>query len=212
VVVVVVPVRLAVTQTPAMQAARAAAGSVHPSPALPYSGLVAAAAVLDSTKQPTMPGELLPVVAALVAVRQTCPQREPLTREVAVVAASIPSQATSQEEKLELSAAQGSSLSDTRLHPHPASSQCSEKSKGEKLKHLTVTYNDHTLFDGEVNELVWADSDSGIKIEGRIKKAGNNSGGLLDMLANASKNRTAEMVADKRQQLETEKVEVAAEV
>jgi hypothetical protein len=32
------------------------------------------------------------------------------------------------------------------------------------------------------------------------------------MLANASKNRTAEMVAEKRQQLETEKVEAPAEV
>ena len=80
------------------------------------------------------------------------------------------------------------------------------------MKHLTIIYNDHTLFDGEVNELVWADSDSGIRIEGRIKQRGNNGGGLLDILANASKNRTAEMVAEKRQQLETEKVEVAAEV
>jgi hypothetical protein len=82
------------------------------------------------------------------------------------------------------------------------------------LKHLTIIYNDHTLFDGEVNELIWADSDAGIKIEGRIKQRNNGggAGGLLDMLANVSKNRTAEMVAEKRQQLETEQVEVPAEV
>lgn len=82
------------------------------------------------------------------------------------------------------------------------------------MKHLTIIYNDHTLFDSEVNELVWADSDNGIKIEGRIKQRNNGggAGSLLDMLANVSKNRTAEMVAEKRQQLETEQFEVAAEV
>ena len=54
-----------------------------------------------------------------------------------------------------------------------------------------------------------------LKIEGRIKQRSTSiggAGGLLDMLANASKNRTAEMVAEKRQQLETEKVEAPAEV
>lgn len=83
------------------------------------------------------------------------------------------------------------------------------------MKHLTIIYNNHTLFDSEVNELVWADTDNGIKIEGRIKQRNTSSGGaggLLDMLANVSKNRTAEMVAEKRQQLETEKVEAPAEV
>ena len=82
------------------------------------------------------------------------------------------------------------------------------------MKHLKVTYNDHTLFDGEIAELVWSDSDHGVKIEGRTKPKGavGGAGSLLDMLASVSKNRTAEMVAEKRQQLETEQVEVAAEV
>ena len=80
------------------------------------------------------------------------------------------------------------------------------------MKHLTVIYNDHTLFDSEINELVWSDSDSGIKIEGRRKQrsSGGGAGGLLDMLASVSKSRTSEMVAEKRQQLQAE--QVAAEV
>ena len=80
------------------------------------------------------------------------------------------------------------------------------------MKHLTVIYNDHTLFDSEINELVWSDSDSGIKIEGRTKQrsSGGGAGSLLDMLASVSKGRTSEMVAEKRQQLEAE--QVAAEV
>lgn len=75
-----------------------------------------------------------------------------------------------------------------------------------------MIYNDHTLFDSEINELVWSDSDSGIKIEGRTKQrsSGGGAGGLLDMLASVSKGRTSEMVAEKRQQLEAE--QVAAEV
>ena len=75
------------------------------------------------------------------------------------------------------------------------------------MKHLTVTYNDHTLFDGEINELVWLDSDSGIKIEGRTKpKSAGGAGSFLDMLTGASKARTAEMVVEKREQLEQEAV------
>ena len=41
----------------------------------------------------------------------------------------------------------------------------------------------------------------------RVKAAGG-AGGLLDMLASVSKSRTAEIVADKKQQLEQESVSV----
>lgn len=73
-------------------------------------------------------------------------------------------------------------------------------------------YNDHTLFDGEINELVWLDSDNGVKIEGRIKPAaaGKTGGqGLIDMLTGASKNRTQEMVTQKRQSIVEAEPEVA---
>lgn len=72
------------------------------------------------------------------------------------------------------------------------------------MKHLKVIYNDQILFDGEINELVWLDGDSGVKIEGRVKPAATAkpaAAGLLDMLTGASKNRTQEMVTQKRQSL-----------
>lgn len=71
-----------------------------------------------------------------------------------------------------------------------------------KLKKLKVTYNDQVLFDGEINELVWLDGESGVKIEGRVKPAAAakpGGAGLLDMLTGASKSRTQEIVAQKKQ-------------
>lgn len=61
-------------------------------------------------------------------------------------------------------------------------------------------YNDHILFDGEICELVWSDSDSGVKIEGRtVRKAQpSGGGGILDMLTGMSKQKTADMVSEKR--------------
>lgn len=79
------------------------------------------------------------------------------------------------------------------------------------LKHLTITYNDHTLFDGEIAELIWSDTANGIKVEGRLrtKPANNNGGGggLMDMLASLSKQKTAEVAAEKRADYEAEKPE-----
>lgn len=72
------------------------------------------------------------------------------------------------------------------------------------MKHLTITYDNHTLFDADIDELVWVDNDSGVKVEGRLKKtAAPTSGlgaGLLDMLTQASKAKTQQLADEKRQE------------
>lgn len=81
------------------------------------------------------------------------------------------------------------------------------------MKHLKITYNGHVLFDGEICELVWSDSDSGVKIEGRtVRKAQpSGGGGILDMLTGMSKQKTADMIEDKKAVLEAEKNGVVVE-
>lgn len=60
------------------------------------------------------------------------------------------------------------------------------------MKHLTVIYDAGSgptmLFDGEISELVFTDSDNGCKVEGRLtSKGGGQGSGLLDLLSKASK-------------------------
>lgn len=72
------------------------------------------------------------------------------------------------------------------------------------MKHLTVIYNPGTgpihLFDGPVEELVWADTTGSVKVEGKTKKPVNGSAGLLELINAASKNKTAV----KKQELEAD--------
>ena len=79
------------------------------------------------------------------------------------------------------------------------------------MKRLCVVYDGVTLFDGEISEFNWLDSDNGVKVEGRVKPkpAGGAAGGLLDMLTGASKAKTAKMAEQKREEFAAE--EVAAE-
>ena len=64
------------------------------------------------------------------------------------------------------------------------------------MKHLTITYTteqgEQTLFDSDIQELVWSDTPNGVKVEGRVKAApkGGAGGGLLDMLTSMSKAKT----------------------
>ena len=55
---------------------------------------------------------------------------------------------------------------------------------------LTVIWDGTTIFDGDVEELVFTDNDTGIKVEGRIKRA-QAGGGFLDILAAAAKPKPA---------------------
>ena len=54
------------------------------------------------------------------------------------------------------------------------------------MKHLIITVGDMTLFNGDVDEIVFTDSDAGVGVQGRIKRA-PAGGGLLDLLASAAK-------------------------
>lgn len=84
--------------------------------------------------------------------------------------------------------------------------------QGEKLKHLTITYNGHTLYDGEIAELIWSDTEGGVRVEGRVRPARASAGpGLLDMLTSFSKQRTADMAAEKLAEYEVEQEPVVAE-
>lgn len=81
------------------------------------------------------------------------------------------------------------------------------------MKHLTITYNNQTLFDGEIAELVWSESDKGVKVEGRtaVTRGASGGPGLLDMLTSLSKAKTAEVAAEKQADYEAEQEPALAE-
>lgn len=83
------------------------------------------------------------------------------------------------------------------------------------MKHLKIIYNEQTLYDGEVAEFSWAESDNGVRVEGRNKaakpKPAQGGGGILDMLTGMSKQKTADMIEDKKAVLEAEKNGVVVE-
>lgn len=81
------------------------------------------------------------------------------------------------------------------------------------MKHLTITYNDQTLYDGEIAELIWSDTESGVKVEGRVRPVRGAAGGpgLLDMLTSLSKSKTAEVAAEKQADYEAEQEPALAE-
>lgn len=71
------------------------------------------------------------------------------------------------------------------------------------MKRLTITYNGMTLFDDSVDQVMWAEDELGMKVEGRKKKAaaGQPSGqGLIDLLTSASRAKTQSVIEDKRRQ------------
>lgn len=78
------------------------------------------------------------------------------------------------------------------------------------MKHLKIIYGDVVLWDAEVGSLEWQDSDNGVKVEGRIKanKPAGGGGGLLDMLTNMSKAKTAQVVEQKRDEYAEETAEL----
>lgn len=56
------------------------------------------------------------------------------------------------------------------------------------MKRLKIEYGDLTLFDGEVDEVIWNDSDNGVSVVGKLNKPVGQ--GLIDMLTAASKKAT----------------------
>ena len=63
------------------------------------------------------------------------------------------------------------------------------------MKHLTITVGDLTLFDGDVDEIVFTDSDAGVSIQGKMRRATTPGGGaaLMQLLSSATKKSTQEV-------------------
>lgn len=58
------------------------------------------------------------------------------------------------------------------------------------MKHLAVMHGDKILFDGEVAEITWTESDNQITLKATMKKGAGGSGGvnlLADILGAAAK-------------------------
>jgi hypothetical protein len=62
------------------------------------------------------------------------------------------------------------------------------------VKHLVISVGDLTLFDGDVDEIVFTDSDAGVSIQGKMRRATTSNGGaaLMQLLSAASKKPTQE--------------------
>ena len=54
-------------------------------------------------------------------------------------------------------------------------------------KHLTITVGDMTLFDGDVDEIVFTDSDAGVGIQGKMRRASTGGNALMQLLSSATK-------------------------
>lgn len=83
------------------------------------------------------------------------------------------------------------------------------------MKRLTIVYDNTMLFDGEVEELGWQDAASQISVVGKLKRqpaaVGGTGGGFLDLLAGARRERTAEVVRERKRELAAEGELPAAE-
>lgn len=75
------------------------------------------------------------------------------------------------------------------------------------MKNLKITYGDAVLWDAPVGSLEWHDSENGVKVDGRVSAKPTSSptargGGILDMLAKASKAKTSQLAEAKREAYE----------
>ena len=64
------------------------------------------------------------------------------------------------------------------------------------MKHLTITVGDLTLFDGDVDEIVFTDSDNAVSVQGKMRRPTTSGGGgaaLMQILSAASKKTTTEV-------------------
>ena len=77
------------------------------------------------------------------------------------------------------------------------------------MKRLEITYDGKVLFDGEVAELSWKDSEGEVTVTGRQRRQPAGSGtaalsGLGDLFTKARKAQTEKIVAEKRQEITAE--------
>lgn len=75
------------------------------------------------------------------------------------------------------------------------------------MKRLRVEYGNIILFDAEVAEVSWTDSEDGVSVTGKTKKS--NGANFFDLLSAAAKNKTDDEVEERRAEYEAEKAEKA---
>ena len=55
------------------------------------------------------------------------------------------------------------------------------------MKHLIITVGDMTLFNGDVDEIVFTNSDAGVGIQGKMRRASTGGNALMQLLSSATK-------------------------
>lgn len=80
----------------------------------------------------------------------------------------------------------------------------------EPMKRLTIIYDNTVLFDGEVEELGWQDAAHQVSVVGKLKRqaAPASVGGFMDLLAGARRERTAEVVRQRKREFAEEAPEL----
>lgn len=78
------------------------------------------------------------------------------------------------------------------------------------MKDLRIEYDGKVIWDGSVSEFAWSETDSGVKVEGRLQRkppagTGNGFGGFLEAIAASQRKQTESVVAQRKKQLEAEK-------
>lgn len=73
------------------------------------------------------------------------------------------------------------------------------------MKNLKIVYNGMVLFDGDVEEFQWSDSDSTVTATGKSKRANGSSGNFFDMLVGARKQQTENLMSERRAEIASEK-------
>lgn len=75
------------------------------------------------------------------------------------------------------------------------------------MNQLKIMFRDQVIFDGEVIEFAWHDTEETVNISGkrRVDKPAASGGGLLDLLTSARRQQTQGVVSQKRADLEAEK-------
>lgn len=76
------------------------------------------------------------------------------------------------------------------------------------MKRLRIEYGNIVLFDSDIAEISWTDSEDGVSVTGKMKKS--TGGNLFDLLAGVAQNKSDNEVEQRKADYEAEKAEKAA--
>lgn len=65
-------------------------------------------------------------------------------------------------------------------------------------RHLRIEINGIEWVNGEYDEIGFVDGPGGIRVEGKLANKGGGGGGLMDLLAGASRSRTEAIAKEKK--------------